>query len=296
MSRLNPPTSAADSFFSIAETRHRHLVWSLLGPSLMQTDWAPATPDWLPSLTELLETPVPTAARSARLGLVFEHLWHHWLAHTDWRWQANLQIMDAKRTLGEMDLLLQPKQPTVLHLELALKFYAGHDRDWIGPNRRDYLADKLHHTQTRQLALSANEQARQQLKEHGWGNSISDALAVLRGCLFHPAHPNIEAQLPAGISPQHWRGRWCHYSHLRTCLPHARWYLLSKDEWISPVLSQLSIANSELYTLLDLHFRYLSTPVCLARVESGPYGWGEIERWFVMPDHWPSKPVTPTAL
>ena len=296
MSRLNPPTSADDPFFSITSVKHRHLAWSLLGPSLIDTDWAPAEQPWLPELSNLINTPIPTEARSARLGLVFEHLWHHWLETTRWRWQANIQVQESGKTLGEMDLIVAPGNTAPLHLELALKFYAGFGTDWIGPNRRDYLRDKLHHTQTRQLSLSGSAAARKHLIEHGWNPDVGQSQAIMRGCLFYPANPDIRVELPDGISDQHWRGNWCHHSELKERLPAGNWYLIAKDEWISPVLSQIAVPNDELYPLLALHFRYLSTPVCLAQMASGRYGWGEIERWFVMPDHWPSKPVSTTSL
>lgn len=298
MSRLYHPISADDAFFSITSAKHRHLAWSLLGPSLLDTTWAPEYPEWLPQLDALLNTPVPSEARSARLGLVFEHLWHHWLEHSQWHWQANIQITEAGQTLGELDLLIQPPKRQAMHLELALKFYAGIGDDWIGPNRRDYLAEKLAHTQSRQLALSSNQATKQLLDQPQYSGQWSELLplAIMRGCLFYPANPEIKTGLPTGIADDHWRGQWCHYGEVRDWLPNAHWYLIAKDEWISPVLCQLSISNMELYQLLDLHFRYLSIPVCLARVESGRHGWGEIERWFIMPDHWPAKTVSPAPL
>lgn len=295
MSRLIAPASAHDDFFAIASPRHRHLLWSVLGPSLTASDWAPAHPAWLPDADTLLASSIPDDARSPRLGLVFEHLWQHWLSHTSLRWCANVQIQSSQRTLGELDLLIQPNASPALHIELALKFYAGLGDDWIGPNRKDFLADKLNHTRTRQLALSQAEPARQHLQQLGW--TQPQPQAVFRGCLFHPAHPDLDARLPDGIAADHWRGHWCHHQDARALLPAgAHWYLLAKDEWISPALSQIAVPSTELHTLLDLHFRYLRTPVCLGRMASGPWGWGEIERWFIMPDQWPVQTVSSPTL
>lgn len=270
------------------------MIWSLLGPSLLDCEWSPAQLEWLPEMSELLASPEPSNARSARLGLVFEHLWHHWLQQTDWHWDANIQISSHRKTLGELDLLLHANATTPLHLELALKFYAGIGTDWIGPNRKDYLADKLHHTRTRQLPLVQTDAARPVLDQLGW--SSPESLAVMRGCLFYPANNAFSVTLPDDIAAQHWRGYWCHHRDIQQLLPSAHWYLLAKDEWISPAVSQIAIPNTELQPLLDLHFRHLRTPVCLGRMASGSWGWGEIERWFIMPDHWPTQPESSPPL
>ena len=294
MSRLIAPASAHDVFFALPTARRRHLVWSLLSPSLLECEWSPAQPEWLPELADLLACPEPDQARSPRLGLVFEHLWQHWLKHSGYPWQANVQIQSQHRTLGELDLLLQPPASSALHIELALKFYAGLGNDWIGPNRKDFLADKLEHTRTRQLPLAQTDTARQHLQQLGWHQLHSQA--VFRGCLLYPAHPELNARAPEAVSSNHWRGLWCHYQDTETLLPEAHWYLLAKDEWISPTLSQIAIPTAELQPLLDLHFRYLRVPVCLGRMESGAHGWGEIERWFVMPNQWPVQTVSAPSL
>ncbi len=267
----------------------------------MDTPWSPAVIDWLPDRDELLALPSPSESRSPRLGLVFEHLWQHWLQQTGWRWQANLQIQSSQRTLGELDLLIQPPplphrktaQPPI-HAELALKFYLGVGEDWIGPNRRDYLARKLSHTQHHQLPLSQTDAARTTLTENQW--SKPEPISILRGCLFYPADPQIQATPPDNLNSTHWRGHWCHHQTMRALLPDGYWYLLAKDEWISPALSQIAINNEELFHLLDVYFQYVNTPVCLARMKSGFRGWAEIERWFIMPDHWPVQSVSATPL
>jgi hypothetical protein len=73
----------------------------------------------------------------------------------------NLQIREDDRTIGELDFLIQDVHTkNILHVELAYKFYL-YDPDisgpsinnWIGPNRRDTLSEKLTKLKIRQFPL-----------------------------------------------------------------------------------------------------------------------------------------------
>lgn len=333
-----------DSDYFALPQWQRDLIWTLAGPALLNTPWAPASlpvPGLLPAgstsadtgskspanpctlantaathrfdpalLTQVQELSQPQECRSPRLGLVFEHLWQHWLAQSHLRWSANIQIKDQGRTLGELDLLVDDGQDH-WHLELAIKFYLNCQRDWIGPNRRDRLADKIRHTRDHQLPLSQQQAAIESLKASDW--RPSKRLAITRGCLFYPhdySHdpktgiatrsasdltpesvngPTLKKSVgtPIEVNPTHWRGQWMHAQYLSQ-LPQGRWYLLAKDQWLSPALVSQPVDNAYLQKYLNAHFNHLRTPVCLVRTEQGRHGWAEQERWFVMPDGWPS--------
>jgi hypothetical protein len=73
----------------------------------------------------------------------------------------NIQVLDGKQTIGELDFILKEKatQQTI-HMELAYKFYLFDPNistdaihNWIGPNRNDSLAEKLHKLKTKQFPL-----------------------------------------------------------------------------------------------------------------------------------------------
>ncbi|KZZ51074.1 MAG: DUF1853 family protein [Saccharospirillaceae bacterium] len=287
-----PPLDPNHPYFALPSQHQRDLIWSLLGPALLDCPWSPATSEllseantWQQWITEIAGAP---DYRSPRLGLMFEQIWHQYLELCGHRWQANLQIQQQKKTVGEFDLLVenQDSEPQQWHLELALKFYLGFNHDWIGPNRRDYLADKIRHTVDRQLQLSRNPAAHEQLRHNNWHSLQPQAL--MRGCLFHPADESITATLPEEVNARHWRGYWIHQSSAQRYLPQGHWYLLSKPQWISPARVDFSVDKKTLLRHKDLHFQHMDTALCAVQVKRNTAGfWCEQQRWLIMPDQWP---------
>jgi hypothetical protein len=71
----------------------------------------------------------------------------------------NLQIMEDKKTIGEVDFLVKWKH-RLLHIELAVKYYLlipsadpEQAENWIGPSKKDNLGKKLLKVQNAQLNL-----------------------------------------------------------------------------------------------------------------------------------------------
>lgn len=272
-------------FFSIRNKTGRDMAWSVFGPALITSNYAPNISTLLPQLTSDLCNRVDTVDinfHSPRLGFCFEQMWQQALMMTGTNFTANLQISNRVRTLGELDLLIRQPSHT-LHIELALKFYLGVKDDWIGPNRRDLLSQKIRHTTSHQLPLAQTNEGREAIKNEGLKEAKS--FAIMRGCLFHPAHTLTPAALPSDVSSTHWRGQWCPANQL-DLLPKGQWYVLSKQDWISPVLANFSISRHELIHYLSLYFEHLGTPLCIALVNEGPYGWAEAERWIIVPADW----------
>jgi len=110
----------------------------------------------------------------------------------------------------------------------------------------------------------------------------------MRGCLFHPADPAINATLPEEVNPQHWSGKWIHQHQSTQLLPDSRWFLLSKPQWISPACVGFSVDKAALLRHCQAHFQHLDTALCAVEVQQNAQGrWCEQHRWLIMPDHWP---------
>lgn len=84
----------------------------------------------------------------------------------------NVQVMENKRTIGELDFIIQNNQTKQLtHLELAYKFYL-YDPSissevincWIGPNRNDSLSQKLEKLKSKQFPLLYNQSTKANLE------------------------------------------------------------------------------------------------------------------------------------
>lgn len=277
-----------ESFFSIPDKNQRDMLWSLFGPSLLNSSVTPELTAILPELEEnaLRQATLSPDFSSARLGFRFEQLWQTALDISGVRYKANLQISESEqpsaRTLGELDLLI-PRACGSLHIELALKFYLGVDDDWIGPNRRDLLSRKISHTFNHQLPLAATSEATSVIARTT-GLPVT-SYAIMRGCLFRPAHGLPTAPLPTEINDQHWSGFWCP-AELSELLPDGEWYVLSKQDWLSPVRSDFAIPVRELRAYLDTTYQYLKTPLAVACMQRFGHVWGETERWMIVPPGW----------
>ncbi len=84
----------------------------------------------------------------------------------------NIQIINNKNTLGELDFLLYDKKENIYtHVELVYKFYVYDDRfpkeqdRYIGPNRSDTLVLKLNKLKDKQFPLLFKEQTRAYIKD-----------------------------------------------------------------------------------------------------------------------------------
>ena len=104
----------------------------------------------------------------------------------------NAQINQQKITIGEIDcILMQDEIP--IHLEIIYKFYLydatigtseiGH---WIGPNRNDTLAKKLHKLRDKQLPLLFNENTKPVLKTLGLNSAKIQQRVLFKAQLFKP--------------------------------------------------------------------------------------------------------------
>ena len=268
----------------------------LYGPSLLDCSEAPAQPDWLAPLIQLdVGTSFPvrqdnidqTNGKNRRLGHYFEALWQQILTDANWRYCASLPITHERQPLGELDFLIETPTGNQYHLELALKFFLAGPDGWIGPDGRDTLNTKLERLFQHQLTLPQQPAVRQQLQALGWDRLQSQAL--LRGYLFYPAHPAAVPRLPEMINPQHRQGLWTFWPAGKAYLPDGLWYVLDKAFWTSPAVVTSAVNRDYLERYLDLHFRYVGSPVCVLQVQPGPTGFRESQRWILVNHHWPAR-------
>jgi hypothetical protein len=80
----------------------------------------------------------------------------------------NVQFIEDKKTIGEIDFILEEKETKrLIHMELAYKFYlfdpsisSDSLNNWIGPNRNDSLIEKLEKLKRKQFPLLYHEAAK----------------------------------------------------------------------------------------------------------------------------------------
>jgi hypothetical protein len=147
----------------------------------------------------------------------------------------NVQIIEAKRTIGEIDFIIEniiTKQ--VLHVELVYKFYLFDPtissqpiNNWIGPNRNDSLREKLEKLKTKQLPLLYHNGAKSMFNKIEIGET-AQALCFLVS-LFIPY------QYKGHLSPIYEKAVKGYYINLETFIgfDHSEksYYIPLKKEW-----------------------------------------------------------------
>ncbi|MEM6719613.1 MAG: DUF1853 family protein [Bacteroidota bacterium] len=182
----------------------------------------------------------------------------------------NLQIIDDKHTIGELDFIIQHKQTTAItHLELAYKFYLYDPtlssktiECWIGPNRRDALHEKLQKLQQKQFPLLYHEVTQSKLPNISVEN-VTQKLCVLT-YLFVPYNQKIQ------FSEEYQKVIKGYYVDFHTFIQlHDEenvYYLPTKKEWgIDPAEHTIWLDYKATQTEIKLQLQHKHTPLCWKR-------------------------------
>lgn len=147
----------------------------------------------------------------------------------------NLQIVDKRKTIGEIDFIVEEKATNkLIHIELAYKFYlfdpgisSEMTDNWIGPNRKDSLSKKIDKLRTKQFPLLYHNSIVARLNQIDIAE-VSQALCLLVS-LFVPY--KYEHQ----VSPRYKRAVKGYYINMeifaRLDKEDIFYYLPPKKEW-----------------------------------------------------------------
>lgn len=241
-----------------------------------------------------------------RLGVYYEVLWQYIFEHFPGfkLISRNLPVQTNKRTLGEMDFVYYcALRQRHIHLETAVKFYLGlpskntnNSADeqtpaqqqwasWIGPGCKDRLDLKLGKMLNQQIRLSNSPEGSATLQQLGVSNVLQEI--CLKGYFFYPlAH---SCNRPPHSHEQHARGYWLKQQALPELLPSDHWYILNKEEWLSPVrlaASQKLLDKAQLEEAIRQCLQAYNFPVMISRMQTAR-GFKEACRYFITPDDWP---------
>lgn len=297
----------------------RDLAWCCIAPELIThlpatdaTAYQPRlTPETLRWLDSLEQNPAPlqrhlSGVKSTRLGIYFEALWTYF-----WQHQRGIQLLAYNRqvqregkTFGAFDFLIAENsghRQQFLHIELALKFYlgaaAGSTRwcDWIGPNSRDTLENKLQHLCNHQLPLSQHAELAALQVIPGVPLSVFQRRYLLRGYFYAPWQEPALQPLHANTTLP--RQLWCHRGELKQVLAESftghYCKILVRDQWLSPALADGSLLPA--HTLAEaLIEETRAVQVAFFNAEESQKNITAVEsqRLFIVPDYWP-KTATP---
>ena len=236
-----------------------------------------------------------------RLGHYFETLIKFWLSHhPDIKIiAANLQVMDASRTVGEYDLLIRTAHYTS-HWEVAVKFYLQSAtpatlHTFLGPGGHDRLDLKLARIFQHQLRLGKTASGLAALPD---GVSLDKTQVLIKGYLFYPTNSGVvapDATELSGVSASHSSGWWIR--HGQTPLPrhteNTGWIILPRLHWLAPVrLAQDAAVQTYAHMCHTLaeHFQTTNEALLLvALIHDQENIWHEVTRGFVVHEQWPER-------
>lgn len=179
----------------------------------------------------------------------------------------NIQIIEAKKTIGEIDFIIEEiETKALIHMELAYKFYLFDPsissepiNNWIGPNRNDSLIQKLEKLKRKQFPLLHHKATKS--KFHNLEiDEISQTLCLLVS-LFIPYG------YEASFSPIYKKAIKGYYLNLKTfiSLDHSEkmYCVPSKKEWgIDPSKNEIWTDFNGIEKYLNTSMEEKQAPLC----------------------------------
>ena len=197
----------------------------------------------------------------------------------------NLQVFQAKKTLGEFDLIFE-EDSQFFQYEIALKYYLG-DGDllnpahWYGPAGNDRLDLKLQKMLIHQINLHLLPEGQALLKD--LGVDYLQPRIFMKGFLFYP-WPMYESGIftsPLGSDPTHSKGWWMRQNEWDESWRERLLVRLQKPHWLAPFLGT-EIEKFDVPTAQEL-------PVLVAEVILDDGVYREVSRGFIVSSSWPTS-------
>jgi len=193
---------------------------------------------------------------------------------------SNVQIFQKRRTVGELDCLLQ-QASIKLHLEFVFKFYLYDpsfpnelDR-WIGPNRNDSLVRKLTKLKEKQLPLLYHPETKQLLDAMGMQAIDFKQMVHFKAQLFIPLHaPKAQYRF---VNPKCIVGFYLQRSEL-PLFPQHTFYIPAKLDWLMEPHAEVDwMSHGDFQEAVGQQLGSHRSPLCWMQSPTG-----EMQRFFAV--------------
>jgi len=187
--------------------------------------------------------------------------------------KTNLQIVQNKKTLGELDCLILDKGKPI-HLELVYKFYLydpsipGNEIDkWIGPNRNDSLKQKLAKLKTKQMPLLSHPKTNEILNDFGYNSEVFDQKVHFKAQLFLPLGQS--EQIIHEVNTACICGFYITRQELAS-FKQNEFFLPAKLDWLNdPHSDVLWLSHSQCLAVIEIELNQFRSPLCWMKDSKG---------------------------
>ena len=221
-----------------------------------------------------------------RLGMLVEQFLLHAIAQDPLNEiiAKNLQIIEAKITLGELDALLNLNDQ-LIHLEIVYKFYLFDPKIsqnelecWIGPNRRDSLVEKLKKLRNNQLPLLYHPKTNEELVRLGHQADDFKQKVNFKAQLFTPY--NSEKKSYTNVNNDCIEGVYICGDQLNKLnkLNDLSFHIPTKLDWLTIPHQNVHWVNyNEFEAAINELLVNKISPMCWSKADSG-----ELKKFFVV--------------
>lgn len=196
----------------------------------------------------------------------------------------NFQIVEHKKTIGELDFILQDTQTDeLLHVELGGKLYLYDpifereiDR-WVGPNRKDSLVQKVEKLKNEQFPLLFHPKTVQLLAEKGIDVTKIQQKICLKVRLFLPKD-RYGFELPPFVEPHNIKGYYITWKEFQdSYYAGYQYFIPEKQDWIvHPKYGEVWFNYQEIKGLIAEMYQSSQNPLIWLKKEH------EYETFFVV--------------
>ncbi|MCH4823222.1 DUF1853 family protein [Gramella lutea] len=218
--------------------------------------------------------------RNSVLGKRMESFFEIAIKHST-RYQliaSNIQVIEEKRTLGELDFLLFDKLTSrPLHVELVYKLYvydlgfSSEDQGWIGPNRRDSYLEKIDKLKEKQFPLLYRPETLEYLKQLDLSPESVEQQLCFKAQLYSPG--SYSTGILKKNNSNCLKGNWYKLEEFLKMEWNENLFLSPPKKFWScdPAKNSSWISYSELIDEINLMFEKKKAPMVWMKTSSGYY-------------------------